>query len=141
MIYISYHVFHIFNLFWQIWTTSASVFSRVNRRYTHLFYKQHSDKQQQAEIWQQNKQKLSNTLRPNFRYLKITRFLHLRYHPKAQAHILKNVQKTSASVLMRLWMTIKMRLKIKQRLQRYDINSPRTTILDKIFGRLFHVLP
>ena len=42
--------------------------------------------------------------------------------------ILKNVQKTSASVLMRLpisFMTMKMRLKIKNRSQRCDINRPR----------------
>ena len=31
---------------------------------------------------QKIKQKLSNTLRLNFRYLKIICFLHLHYHPK-----------------------------------------------------------
>ena len=49
------------------------------------------------------KQKLSNTLRLNFRYLKIIRFLHPCYHPKIIGDILKNVQKISASVLMTLY--------------------------------------
>ena len=35
--------------------------------------------------------------------LKIICFLHLRYHPKIIADILKTVQKPSASVLMRLY--------------------------------------
>ena len=56
-------------------------------KYT-LFYKQH-----QAEIGKKNKQKLSNTLRLNFRYLKIIRFLHRRYLPKIIGDILKNMQK------------------------------------------------
>ena len=38
----------------------------------------------------------------NFRYLKITRFLHLRYHSKIY-HILRTVQKPRASVLMGLY--------------------------------------
>ena len=43
--------------------------------------------------WQRNKQKLRSTLRLNFLYLKIIRFLHPRYHPKIKEDILKNVQK------------------------------------------------
>ena len=39
----------------------------------------------------------SNTLRLIFRYLKIIRLLHPRYHPKIIGDILKNVQKLSAS--------------------------------------------
>ena len=39
--------------------------------------------------------KLSNTLRLNFRYLKIIHFLHLCYHPKTIGDIFKNVQKIS----------------------------------------------
>ena len=42
---------------------------------------------------QKNKQKLSNTLMLNFRYLKIIGFLHPRYYPKKIWDILKNVQK------------------------------------------------
>ena len=45
---------------------------------------------------------LSNTLRLIFCYLKTIRFLHPRYDPKMLGDILKNVQKTSASILMRL---------------------------------------
>ena len=39
------------------------------------------------------KQKLSNTLRLKFCYLKIIRFIHPRYHPKIIGDILKNLQK------------------------------------------------
>ena len=78
--------------------------------------------------WQKIKQKLSNTLRLNFRYLKIIRFFHPRYHPEIIEKVLKNVQKTTASVLINgvVWLiTMKMRLKVKNRSERYDINWPR----------------
>ena len=39
------------------------------------------------------KQKLSNTLKMNFRYLKIIHFLHPCYHPKVIEDIFKNVTK------------------------------------------------
>ena len=53
--------------------------------YTHLFvsntfYKQHLYKQLQAEIGKKIKQMLSNTLRPNFRNLKIIFFIHVIIH-------------------------------------------------------------
>ena len=48
-------------------------------------------------------QQLSSTLRLNFHILKITRFLHPRYFQQILGDILKNVEKTSASVLMRLY--------------------------------------
>ena len=68
------------------------------------------------------KQKLNNTLRPKFCYLKIIHSLHPpRYHPKIIGDLLKNVQKTSTDKLM----TMKMRLKTKNRSNRYDINRPR----------------
>ena len=67
-----------------------------------FLFKQHFYEQRQAKNQQKIKQKLSNTLRLNFRYLKIIRFLHLPYHPKIIGDILKTVQKPSASVLMRL---------------------------------------
>ena len=70
---------------------------------TLFLYKQHFYKQRQAEFWQKNKQKLSNTLRLNFLYLKIFRLFHPCYHPKIIADTLKNVQKTSVFVLMRLY--------------------------------------
>ena len=47
--------------------------------------------------------KVNKTLSLNLRYLKISRFLHLPYHPKIMGDILKTVQKPSASVLMRLY--------------------------------------
>ena len=67
-----------------------------------------------------SKQKLSNNLSLNFLYLKIIRFLHPRYQPKIIEDILKNAQKTTGSALMMLYdyvMTLKMRLKIKNRPQ------------------------
>ena len=90
-----------------------------------FFYKQQFYKQCQAEIDKKNKQKLRNTMRLNFLYLKIIRFLHPRYQAKIIEEILKNVQKTSGSALMMLYnyvMTLKMWLKMKNRSQRYDKN-------------------
>ena len=52
---------------------------------------------------QKFKQKLSNTLRLNFCCLKIIHFFHPDCHPKIIGDTLKNEQKTSASVLMRLY--------------------------------------
>ena len=49
------------------------------------------------------KQKLSNTQRLDFLYLKIIHFFNPSYQPKIIGDILKNVQKTSASVLMTLY--------------------------------------
>ena len=60
------------------------------------------------------KQKLSNTLRLNFRYLKIFRFLYLPY-PKIIEDNLQTVQKPSAPVLMKLydwWREWRWKLKI-----------------------------
>ena len=48
--------------------------------------------------------------------------LHPRYHPKI-GDILKNIQKTNAFVLMRLFMTRKTRLKNRSHI--YIINGPR----------------
>ena len=47
-----------------------------------FFYKKIFYKQCQAEIGKKIKQKLSNTLRLNFLYLKIIHFLHTPYHPR-----------------------------------------------------------
>ena len=66
-----------------------------------FLYTQHFYKQRQAEVGKKIEQRLSNTLKLNFCYLKIIFFLHPRYHPKIIGHILKNVQK--ASVFIRLF--------------------------------------
>ena len=42
-------------------------------------------------------------MRLNFHFLKVIRFIHPRYYPKMLGDILKNVQKTSASVIMSLY--------------------------------------
>ena len=92
---------------------------------TGFFYKQHFYEQCQVENGKKSsKIKLGSTLRLNFCFLKIIRFLHPRYHPKI-GDILKNIQKTNASVLMRLFMTTKTRLKMKNRSHIYNINGPR----------------
>ena len=68
----------------------------------HAFlYKQHFNKQRQAEIGKKSSKKLSNTLRLSFCCLRIIRFPRPCYHPKTIGEILHNVQKTSAFVLMR----------------------------------------
>ena len=53
------------------------------------FYKQHYYKLHQAEIGKKITQKLSNTLRLHFCYLKIVFYLHIYYHPKI-GYILKS---------------------------------------------------
>ena len=72
------------------------------------------------------KQKLCNTVRLNFYYLKIIRFLHLpRYHPKIIRDIPKNVQKKKYVCLNEfIWlMAMKIRLKMNKKSHRYDING------------------
>ena len=66
--------------------------SLKQKRYTLCIYKQHFNKQRQAEIGKKIKQKLSNTLRLNFCLLKIIPSLHPRYHPKIIGDILKTEQ-------------------------------------------------
>ena len=62
---------------------------------------------------------LRNTMRQNVCFLKTIGFLHLRHHLKVVGEILKNVQKGTVCFMM------KMRLGVKNRSQRYDINEPR----------------
>ena len=62
--------------------------SLKQKRFTLCIYKQHFNKQRQAEIGK----KLSNTLRLNFCLLKIIPSLHPRYHPKIIGDILKTEQ-------------------------------------------------
>ena len=70
-------------------------------------------------------QKLSNTLRLNFSYSKIIRFLHTCY-PKIIGDILKNVQK-QARLFKRGYMIDNNENKIEneKKSHRYDINRPR----------------
>ena len=69
---------------YPIYTTSKYV--------KRFFYKQHFYKQRQAEIGKEIKQKLNNTPRLNFCYLKIFQFFQPSYHPKIIGDILRNVQ-------------------------------------------------
>ena len=75
--------------------------------------------------WQKIKQTLCNTLRLNFSFLEIIRFNHPSYLPKIARDILKSLRKSSASVLMKLLMTMRMILKMKNRSQICNINGPR----------------
>ena len=70
---------------------------------------------------------LSNTLRLNFCYLKIIQILHQRYHPKIIGYILKKKRKNKGVYIheiMRL-IVMKMKMKIKNKLNIYGINRPR----------------
>ena len=63
----------------------SSSFLKVLQGVIYTLHKQNFYKEHQIETDIKNqkiKQKLSNTLRLNFCYLKIIRFLHSRYHPK-----------------------------------------------------------
>ena len=64
----------------------------------HAFYKQ-----RQTEIVKKSGRKLSNTLKLNFCYLKIIRFLHPFCHRKIIGDILINKQKTIVAVSVRLY--------------------------------------
>ena len=82
-------------------TITSTVLSKSMLPLHVFFYKQHLYKQWRAEIGKKKKQKLSNTVMLNFCHLKIINFLYPRYHPKTIGDILKNVQKTNASI----WIT------------------------------------
>ena len=73
------------------------------------------------------KQKLINTLRLNFCYLKIIRFLHICYHLKIVGHILKNLLKKKYICSNEIsWLIImKMKIKMRNRSHGYDRNRPR----------------
>ena len=75
--------------------------------------------------WKKIRRKLSNTLRLNFRDLKIFFYHHPRYHPKIMKDILKNnIKNKSVCFNSVIWlMKMKMRLKMKNRSQ---INRPRS---------------
>ena len=65
-------------------------------------------------------------MRLNFCYLKIIHILHLNYHPKTIAHILKNKQKNIRVCIHEIIRLIIMKIKMKMqnRSHRYDINRP-----------------
>ena len=72
------------------------------------------------------KQRLSNTLRLNFWYLKIIRMFHPRYQPRIIGHILKNKLKNKFLCIHEILRLIimKMKMKMKKRSPRYVINRP-----------------
>ena len=76
---------------------------------------------------QKIKQMLSNTLRLNFCYLKITHSLHPRYHPKLR-DILKNKQKKKYVCIHEIIQLTIMKTKIKMKIKsnRYHTNRPRS---------------
>ena len=95
---------------------------RVNYQ---IFYMQHFYKQCQAEVFKKLSKSLSNTLRLNFRFQKISRFLHPRYYPKILRDIRK-IYKKQVSVLIRLQeLMMKTRLDMKYRSQRPGANRTR----------------
>ena len=103
---------------------------------THFFlYKQHFYKQHQTEIGKKIKQRLSNTLRLNFCYLKIICFRHPRYHPKRIGHILKNIQKSLCICFFNeIILLIIMKVKKKNR------SHPDTTKMNLSLDMSSHIL-
>ena len=74
------------------------------------------------------KQMVSTTLRLDFCYLKIIHILHPRYHPDIKGHFLENKQKNKCVCtydIIRL-IIMKMKIKMKKRFHRHDINTPRS---------------
>ena len=70
---------------------------------------------------------LSNILKLNFHFLKITRLLRSRYQPKILRDILKKYNKEVCVNEVILLMTMKRRQKMENRSQRYNIIRPRPT--------------
>ena len=92
-----------------------------------LFFTQHFFKQSQAGIGREKiKQMLSNTLRLNFSCLKLIYILHPCYHPKIIGDILKNKQKSKHVFTHEITQLIitNMKMKMKNRSHRYNINRP-----------------
>ena len=71
---------------------------------------------------------LSKTLRLNICYLKTVYIFHQRYHPKIRGYILKNKHKNKYVCIHEILKSIimKMKMKVKNRSHRYDINRPRS---------------
>ena len=92
--------------------------------YTSLFQQQLFHKQRQAQI---DKKSGECTLNMKFCYLKLIHILHSRYHPKIKISILKNKQQNKRVCIheiMRL-ITMKIKMKMKNKSHRYGINIPR----------------
>ena len=86
-------------------------------RNTRFFYKQHFT------------QMLSNTLKLNFCDLNFIQILHPRYHPKTIGDILKYKEKNKCVCIHEIiWksITMKMKMNMKNRSHRYDINRTRS---------------
>ena len=66
---------------------------------------------------------LSNTVRLNC-YLKIIHIFHQRYHPKVIEHYLKNKQKSECVCIHQIVRVTIMKMRMKNRSHRYDINRP-----------------
>ena len=101
------------------------LWTSFNLNYT-LFYRKHFYKQRQAEIG--IKQMLSSTLRLNFCFFKIVHIILLSYHPKIIGHIIKNKQENkcvSFYVIIQLIIK-KIKMEMKYKSHRYDINRPRS---------------
>ena len=71
---------------------------------------------------------LSKTLRLNFSCLKIFDLFHLCHHPKIIGHIIKNNQKCKSVFIYKTARLIikKIKMKMKNRSHRYEINRPRS---------------
>ena len=69
---------------------------------------------------------LSNTFKLNFYYLKTIHVLHPSYHSKIIGHIPKNKEKNKYGCIHQIKRLIitKMKIKMKNRSRRYDINRP-----------------
>ena len=65
-----------------------------------FFYKQHFYKQCQVEIGKKNQAKIKQHREAELLLLKIIRFLQTHYHSQIIGDVLKNIQKTNASVWM-----------------------------------------
>ena len=76
---------------------------------------------------------LRNTLKLNFCYLKIIHILYPRYHPIIIWHILKNKQKSKCVCIHEIvrLIIIKMKINMKKRSERHNVNRPRSRHRDK----------
>ena len=100
-----------------------SLFSLLNC--THFFYLSNTFISNARLKLTKIKQMLSDTLRLNFCYLKMIHILHPHYHPKLIGHILKIKQKNKCVYIHEIMQLIIMgiKMKMKNRSHRYDINS------------------
>ena len=93
---VSYMELSYENVVWKCLNIHISI-------YTFFLCKQHLQATPDWN-WQKIKQKLSNTLRLNFCYLKVIRSPHSRYHPKIIGDILKMYKKKEVRLFQRGYM-------------------------------------